>query len=288
MSRIAYVNGRYTAHRGAQIHIEDRGLQFADGVYEVIAVVGGRMIDTERHFVRLNRSLGELQIAMPMSQPALTTVLDEVIRRNRVAEGIVYLQVNRGVAPRNHAFPAAVKPSVVVTARAARPATAAVLHEGVRVVSVPDQRWHRRDIKSVSLLPNVLAKQIAAEAGAFEAWQIDGDGYITEGSQSNAWMVDADGVIRTRAASNDILNGITRLRILELAQAAGLTVEQRAFTLDEAMTARETFLTGTSSFVVPIVQIDDTVIGNGQPGSITEQVRDLYLDYARQEAATPS
>mgnify|MGYP001258821018 CR=1 FL=1 len=278
MSRCAYVNGRYVRHGSATTHIEDRGMQFSDGVYEVIAVVDGALVDAGPHHDRLERSLAALRIASPMGRAALESVLCEVVRRNRVREGIVYLQINRGVAPRNHAFPTDSRPSMVVTARRGRPATAEVLTTGVRVVTVPDIRWRRRDVKSVSLLPNVLAKQSAAEAGAFEAWQVDDDGLVTEGSQSNAWMVDADGGLVTRPASTDILSGITRMRIIELAQAAGLAVAERAFTVVEAQEAREAFLTSTSSFVVPVVQIDDAVIANGRPGAVTEQVRSLYLD----------
>ncbi len=284
MSRWAYVNGRYVRHASAQAHIEDRGMQFSDGVYEVIAVVGGNLIDAELHYGRLARSLGELDIAAPMDRRPLAAFLREVVRRNRVEEGIVYLQINRGVAPRNHVYADGLRPSMVVTARRGRPASNAALTEGVRVITVPDLRWRRRDIKSVSLLPNILAKQAAAEMGAFEAWQIDDEGYVTEGSQSNAWMVDSDGTILTRPASNEILSGITRARLLNLARGAGLAVVERAFTPDQAVRGREAFLTGTSSFVVPVVQIDDSMVANGRPGAVTEQLRALYLDFATREA----
>jgi len=283
MSRVAYVNGRYLPHAAAQVHIEDRGMQFSDAVYEVMAVLDGRLVDRPWHHERLERSLGELQIAVPMGRPALDAVFDEVVRRNRVVEGIVYLQVGRGVSPRNHAFPVRARPSIVVTARRARPATAVALTEGVKVVTIRDLRWLRRDIKSVSLLPNVLAKQGAAEAGAFESWQIDDDGLITEGAQSNAWIIETDGTIVTRPESNEILSGITRRRLIELARADGLSVEERPFTAAQAAEAREAFLTSTSSFVVPVVQIDDAVIANGQPGTITERLRSLYTDFARND-----
>ncbi len=285
MSRIAYVNGRYLAHASAQVHIEDRGMQFADGVYEVVAVLGGKLIDRDWHHQRLARSLGVLGIALPMERGALDAVLDEVVRRNRVDEGIVYLQVGRGAAPRNHVFPADVRPSVVATARAARPATARALIEGVRVITVADQRWRRCDVKSVALLPNVLAKQAAAEAGAFEAWQIDDKGLVTEGAQSNSWIVDGDGTIVTRPESNEILSGITRRRLLALVREAEMPVAERAFTPQQAKAAREAFLTSTSSFVVPVVQIDDAVVANGRPGAITEHLRSLYLDFAASPAA---
>ena len=283
MSRIAYVNGRYLPHAAAQVHIEDRGMQFSDAVYEVIAVLDGRLVDQLLHHERLERSLAELRIAQPMGRAALDAVLHEVVRRNRVGEGIIYLQVGRGVSPRNHAFPQQVKPSMVVTSRRARPATAEALTEGVKVITVPDLRWLRRDIKSVSLLPNVLAKQGAAEAGAFESWQVDGDGMITEGAQSNAWIIEADGTIVTRPESNEILSGITRRRLIGLARAGGLKVEERAFTSAQAAEAREAFLTSTSSFVVPVVQIDDAVVANGQPGTMTERLRTLYIDFARND-----
>jgi D-alanine transaminase len=280
MSRIAYVNGQYTRYADATVHIEDRGMQFSDGVYEVIAVVKGHLVDRDLHQLRLERSLGELEIALPMSRLALFSILAETVRRNRVVDGFVYLQVGRGVAPRNHAFPHNTKPSVVVTARRVPPGKASVLADGVKVVTVPDQRWTRRDIKSVSLLANVLAKQNAAKVDAFEAWQIDSSGYVTEGAQSNAWIVEQDGTIVTRAESNDILSGITRHRLILLAREAGLKVEERSFTPEHAKAAREAFLTGTSSFVVPIVRIDDETVGNGRPGSITERLSALYSDFA--------
>ena len=280
MTRIAYVNRRYVPHHSAQVHIEDRSMQFADGVYEVVAVLNGKLVDREWHHERLERSLGELGIAIPMSRAALDAVLEEMVRRNRVDEGIVYLQVGRGVAPREHTFPVHVRPSVVATARSARPASASTLIEGVRVVSTHDQRWERCDVKSVALLPNVLAKQAAAEAGAFEAWQVDADSIVTEGTHSNAWIVDHDGAIVTRPESNAILSGITRRRLLAVARNAGLPVVERAFSLDEAKAAREAFLTSTSSFVVPVVQIDDNVIANGRPGSVTERLLALYLAFA--------
>ena len=280
MTRVAYVNRRYVPHHSAQVHIEDRSMQFADGVYEVVAVLNGKLVDREWHHERLERSLGELGIAIPMSRAALDAVLEEMVRRNRVDEGIVYLQVGRGVAPREHTFPAHVRPSVVATARSSRPASASALIEGVRVVSTHDQRWERCDVKSVALLPNVLAKQGAAEAGAFEAWQVDADSMVTEGTHPNAWIVDHDGAIVTRPESNAILSGITRRRLLAVARNAGLPVVERAFSLDEAKAAREAFLTSTSSFVVPVVQIDDKVIANGRPGSVTEHLLTLYLAFA--------
>jgi len=286
MSRIAYVNGRYVPHGQAQVHIEDRGYQFADGVYEVIAVSGGELVDEAWHCDRLERSLDELEMAMPMARGPLGVVMREVIRRNSVRDGIVYLQVTRGVARRDHAFPAAgVRAALVLTARATKPPSAQVLETGVKVISVPDIRWERCDIKSVALLPNVLAKQAARAADAYEAWQVDADGYVTEGSSTNAWIIDADGTLITRPAENAILNGITRRRLIELARASGVTVEERAFTLEEAKRAREAFITSTTSFVLPVVEIDDAVIGNGRPGSLSLDLRAQYQAFMRGDAA---
>ncbi len=283
MSRIAYVNGRYVPHGAAHVHVEDRGMQFSDAAYEVIAVIAGRPIDWDWHHERLERSLGELDIAAPMSATAMSAVVSEIVRRNLIDDGIVYMQVGRGVAPRNHAFPAAAAPSVVMTARRINPAGSPASSAGVRVITIPDRRWQRRDIKSVSLLPNVLAKEAATAAGAFEVWQIDADGYVTEGAASNAWIVDTAGAIRTRPASADILSGITRRRLIALAKGAGIAVVEAAFTPDEAMAAREAFLTSTSSFVVPVTEIDDAVVANGQPGATTERLRDLYAAFAREQ-----
>jgi len=279
MSRIAYVNGQYIPHRRAAVHVEDRGYQFADGVYEVIAIKRGRMVDLKPHFERLERSLGELKIAEPMSRAALTFVLEQVCRRNRIRDGIVYLQITRGVAPRDHQFPADPKPAVVATARNA--ASKAPLREtGVSVVSIPDIRWKRCDIKSVSLLPNVLGKQIAVEAGAYEAWQVDTEGMVTEGTATNAWIVTNDGEIVTRQAGEAILSGVTRLAVRALAKQDGLTLIERPFSVDEAKAAKEVFLTSTTSNVMPIIEIDGAVVGNGHPGIVTQQLAALYERFA--------
>jgi D-alanine transaminase len=278
MSRIAYVNGSYVPHGEAVVHVEDRGYQFADGVYEVIALQGGRLIERELHLDRLGRSLGELQIDWPMSRAALSVVMAECVRRNRVREGIVYIQMTRGVARRDHAFPQESRTSVVITARSQTP-SAKIFLQGVKVVSVPDIRWRRCDIKSVSLLPNILAKQIAKEKGGYEAWQVDPDGYVTEGSSTNAWIIDQNGAIVTRHLENAILSGITRLMLVDLARRDGIELIERAFTLEEGKEAREAFLTSTTSFVLPVVQIDDRVIGNGQPGSVTLRLREIYENY---------
>jgi D-alanine transaminase len=279
MPRLAYVNGRYLPHRDAVVHIEDRGFQFADGVYEVVAIAEGRLADFEGHMTRLARSLAELRIEWPMSRSALQVAMHELVRRNRVRNGLLYVQVTRGSAPRDFKFPKAARPTVVLTARSvARFASPEQIAQGVPVITIPDIRWLRRDIKSVALLPQVLGKQQAAEAGAFEAWQIDRDGMVTEGCSSNAWIVTADGVLVTRHADNLILNGITRQNLLRLAEAAGLRAEIRAFSLAEVWTAREAFLSSASTFALPVTRIDGQPVGEGKPGPVTRQLRAAYLE----------
>jgi D-alanine transaminase len=283
MSRIAYVNGRYLPHGEASVHIDDRGYQFADGVYEVIAVQSGELIDEALHLARLDRSLGELRIAAPMPRRALALVLREVIRRNRVRDGIVYLQASRGVAPRDHPFPADIRTSLVITARRGRPANPKALSEGIRVITIPDIRWARCDIKAIALLPNVLGKQAAREAGAYEAWQVDENGMVTEGTSTNAWIVTQAGELVTRQASNAILNGCTRLALLDIARRVGLTFVERSFSVAEAMAAREAFLSSTTTPVLPIVRIDETVVGDGRPGALGRRLRELYAAHSREE-----
>ena len=282
MSRIAYVNGRYLPQRAATVHIEDRGYQFSDGVYEVCEVRGGCVIDQRRHLAQLKRSLGELDIALPMSETALGIIMRECMRRNRVHNGIIYLQITRGVARRDHAFPPpGTHPSVVVTARnidfASNERAAA---EGLAVITVPDNRWQRVDIKSISLLPNVLAKQAARERGAKEAWFIDGKGQVTEGSSSNAWIVTKGGKVVTRPADNGILRGITRSVLIDVIKAQGLELEERPFTVEEAQGAREAFLTSASQIVMPVVRIDDRPVGNGAPGSVATALRAEFHRHA--------
>src|SRR5262249_45519093 len=282
MSRIAYVNGRYRPHRDALVHIEDRGYQFSDGVYEVCEVSAGRLVDERRHMERLQRSLAELGIRLPMTLPALSVVLHETIRRNRVRHGIVYLQITRGVARRDHAFPAAdTHPAVVVTARNLDPArNERVAEDGMAVVTVADNRWARVDIKSVSLLPNVLAKQAAREQGAREAWLVDAKGFVTEGASANAWIVTNDGKVVTRPADHAILRGISRTVLLDVIAALGLTLEERAFTVAEAYAAREAFVTAASQIVLPVIKIDGRPIGNGHPGLIATELRREFHRHA--------
>lgn len=285
MSRVAYVNGRYVSHRVASVHIDDRGYQFADGVYEVVAIVAGRFVDEAPHLDRLERSLKELRMTMPMTRRALEFVIREVVRRNRVRDGIVYLQMSRAVAPRDHPFPKDPKTQIVAWARNSKPAPASVAEDGVRAITMPDIRWGRCDIKSTALLPNVLAKQLAREAGAYEAWLVDEAGNVTEGSSSNAWIITPKGELVTRSTDNAILSGVTRRTVRELAKEEGLRLVERSFSLAEAKGAREAFVTSASSPVVPVTQIDDQVIGNGKPGSTTLRLRERYLRYMS-EAST--
>jgi len=282
MSRIAYVNGRYVAHRDAMVHIEDRGYQFSDGVYEVCEVRDGRLIDERRHIDRLQRSLGELKIAMPMSRAALGVVMRETVVRNRVSDGIVYLQITRGVARRDHAFPPdGTPPALVITARSierSRGESEAV--KGVSVVTVPESRWARVDIKSVSLLPNVLAKQVAKEQGAREAWFVDKGGFVTEGSSSNAWIVTADNKIMTRPADNSILRGVSRTVVLDVMKGLGVTLDERPFTVVQALAAREAFVTAASQIVLPVVRIDGKPVGDGKPGPVASALRREFHRHA--------
>jgi D-alanine transaminase len=282
MARIAYVNGRYQPLREAAVNVEDRGYQFSDGVYEVCEVRGGRLIDQRRHLQRLVRSLSELKIPLPMSLSALGMVMRETVARNRVQDGIVYLQITRGVARRDFSFPAAdTAPSVVVTARSLdHAANEKIASSGIDVVTVPDNRWGRVDIKSVSLLPNVLAKQAAREQGAREAWFVDGEGRVTEGSSSNAWIVTGEGKVVTRPADHAILRGITRTVLLDAISAQDLTLEERSFTVDEAYAAREAFLTSASQIVMPVVRIDSKPIGNGAPGLVATALRREFHRFA--------
>jgi D-alanine transaminase len=282
MSRIAYVNGRYLPMRAATVHVEDRGYQFGDGVYEVCEVRGGRLIDERRHMARLLRSLDELRIRVPMSLASLGIVLREVVARNRVSYGVVYLQITRGVARRDHAFPVPdVPPSVVVTARALNRARNETLaSKGIAVFTVLDNRWGRVDIKTIGLLPNVLARQAAIEQGARDAWFVDASGNVTESASGNAWIVTQAGTVVTRPADNAILRGITRTVLFEVIKAQGLAAEERAFTLTEAYATREAFITSASQIVMPVVKIDDRPVGNGQPGPIATALRRAFHDFA--------
>ncbi len=284
MSRIAYVNGRYVRHAEAAVHIEDRGYQFADGVYEVITVKNGHLADEKGHLQRLERSLTELRIDRPIAATVLPFLLREIVRRNRLHDGSVYLQITRGVAPREFAFPASARPALVITARPAAKGINAKQEQGVSIITVPDQRWARRDIKTIALLPQVLAKQAAVEAGAYEAWMILPDRTVSEGASSNAWIVAQDGTLITRQANRAILKGITRNSLSVLAERLGMRIEERPFTLAEARDASEAFLSSANTLATPIIAIDGQPIGQGKPGPTVTALRRAYLDYA----ATPS
>jgi D-alanine transaminase len=275
MSRIAYVNGRYLPHAAAGVHIEDRGYQFADGVYEVCEIFHGCIVDETRHLDRLARSLAELRIGWPVARAALSRILRETVRRNHVREGSVYVQVTRGVARRDHFFPTApTPPALVVTARSTdRAAAECLAQDGIAVVSVPDIRWGRVDIKTIGLLPNVLAKQQAREAGGREAWLVDASGHVTEGGSTNAWIVTRDGRLITRHADEHILAGVTRRAVLDIVSRRNLTLEQRPFTLAEAADASEAFVSSAGNLVMPVVRIDGRAVGDGRPGPVALALR---------------
>jgi D-alanine transaminase len=282
MSRIAYVNGRYLPQPQARVNIEDRGYQFADGVYEVVHLYDGRFIDEERHLARLERSLRELRIAMPMSRAALLRVLAEVARRNRVREGLLYMQVTRGVARRDHAFPKpGTPPALVVTIRRVPPYPRDVEAWAAAAITQPDLRWARCDIKSVALLPNVLARQAAREQGAAEAILTDRDGMVTEGAATSAWIVDAAGVLRVRHLDHAILPGCTRAALLDLLAAEGIACEERAFSVAELRAAREAFITAATTFIKPVLRIDGQKVGDGRVGPVARRLFDLFARHVK-------
>lgn len=276
MSRIAYCNGRWLPITAPALSVEDRAAQFADAVYEVIKAIDGRACDLDRHLDRLDRSLAAVRLAWPMSRRALATVIAAALDRSALREAAVYLQVGRGAAPRFHPFPKHGRSSLVVTVRRAPFPGRRELDEGVKVISLPDERWAHCDIKSVGLLPNVLARQRAAEAGCREAWLVDADGHVTEGSGSNAYIVDRDGRLITRPLGPQILGGVTRSVLLELARADGIEVVERSFTLGEALAAREVLLSSTTSLLLSVTEIDSRPIGNGHPGSVGRRLFGLY------------
>ena len=280
MARYAYVNGRYVDHRDASVHIEDRGYQLADGVYEVVGVRDGKLIDEGPHIDRLDRSLGELRIAWPVSRPTLGFIIRELMRRNRLRDGLVYMQVTRGVARRDHGFPTTpVKPALVMTTKNTKRAEADA-GAGVAVKSHPDIRWGRCDIKTVALLPNVLAKQAARESGAYEAWLVDDEGRVTEGASTNAWIVTQDGELVSRQTDNGILAGITRHTLTSMVDALQLKVVERPFTLAEAKKAKEAFITSATAFVTPVVKIDGEPVGDGRVGATARRLREEYVRFA--------
>lgn len=277
MSRIAYVNGCYLPRADARVDIEDRGFQLSDGVYEVVYLSGGRLIDEGLHLDRLDRSLRELRMDPPMSRAALRHVLLEVARRNRLRDGLLYMQVTRGVARREHAFPTnPVPPTLVVTIRRVPPFPKDVMQWTGAAITHPDLRWARCDIKSVGLLPNVLARQAAREQGAVEAILIDRDGMVTEGAATSFWIVDAAGVLRTRPLDHAILPGCTRAALVDLLRENGITFEESRFSEQDMRTAREAFITGATTFVKPILRIDHRPVGDGVVGPVTRRLFDIF------------
>ena len=277
MSRIAYVNGAYVSHREAAVSIDDRGYQFGDGIYEVVYIIDGHMADEEAHLDRLERSLREVDMPMPVRRSVLKMIMARVMRLNQVQTGLVYLQITRGVARRDHKWKTDLKPALVVTAKNTM-AKVPVDVAAVSVITVPDQRWERRDIKTIQLLPNCLAKQQASLAGAYEALMTEPDGTVTEGSSSNAWIVTKDDVLITAPATHKILNGITRRAVMAVAQELQLRIEERHFTVDEVKSAKEAFLTSASSHVTAIGMIDGEPIMDGQAGMVAKRLRMAYIE----------
>lgn len=286
MTRIVYVNGRYLPYARAKVHAEDRGFQFADAVYEVCEVKGGGLVDETRHIERLTRSLGELHLPQPMTPRALARVMRETIRRNRVSDGILYLQVSRGARPRDFLFPTtSVSPTVVCLARSVSPhRLEAAAERGIAIKTMPDIRWGRCDIKTVMLLPAALAKEAARKDGAKEAWFVDEQGFVTEGASSNAWIVDKEGRLVTREASPAILRGVTRTTLMDLLGRENIEFVERPFTVEEAKAAREAFITSATNIVMPVVQIDGQPVGNGAPGLLTQRLRSEFHAVAERGA----
>jgi len=280
MPRYAYVNGTFARHNEANVHIEDRGYQFADGIYEVVALINGKMADERGHLDRLERSLNELSIAMPVPRSTLSLLMRELVRKNRLRNANIYIQITRGATKRDFKFPGAdVPPSLVMTTWPFKFHGNAAVTNGAKAISTPDIRWKRPDIKSVALLPQVLAKQHAIEKGAYEAWMVDTDGHVTEGSSSNAWIVKG-GKIITREATQSILRGVTRTAITKICTELQMTVEERPFTLKEAYEADEAFNTSAVALVVPIIELDGHKVGTGQPGPVAKRLYEEYRAYA--------
>jgi D-alanine transaminase len=280
MSRIVYVNGVYVPEEEAEVSIFDRAFLFGDAVYEVTAVLGGRLVDFEAHLARLDRSLGEIGLDHPINHEGLHELHEELIQENKVDEGIVYLQISRGPADRDFAYPEASEPTIVAFTQARPLLDNPDAATGVKVITIPDIRWKRRDIKSTSMLAQAMGKQAAKLKGAYEAWMVE-DGYVTEGTSSTAFILDAEGVVRTQPLGTHILPGVTRRAVLRLAQQEGVRVEERPFTVEEAYQAREAFLTAASAFVLPIVEIDGRAIGDGNSGPVSRAFRQLYIDEVR-------
>mgnify|MGYP001176960197 CR=1 FL=1 len=283
MSRIAYVNGSYIAHNSASVHIEERGFQFADSVYEVVYVYKSKLIDQKRHLDRLDHSLNELMIEWPVKRSALEIIIKQIIKKNLIKTGLVYLQVSRGSSPRDFPFPKGVKPTLVVTARPLKPFNPENALKGMEVTTLPDIRWERCDIKTTQLLPAAISKQKALDSGVSDAWFVNEDNIVTEGTSNNAWIVTQDNKLKTRPASHAILNGITRQAILELAHLENIDVSEEAFSLEEALNAKEAFVSSASACVKPVTKINDHVIGDGQVGEITRKIAQYYVGFLEKQ-----
>jgi len=280
--RMSYVNGAVIPHAQARIHVEDRGFQFSDGIYEVMAVLDGKLVDSAAHMARLERSLSEIRMGMPMTARALVMVMRELLRRNRIFMGLVYAQVTRGASPRDFRFPVKETPqSLVITCKKLDLFRAGIMERGAGAITVPDLRWLRRDIKSTGLLAQVLAKQRAVDAGAYEAIMVDGQGFVTEGASTNVFIVDKGGTLITRPADTMILSGVTRRSLLELCRRSGIPLEERPFAPEEMLEARECFITAATTWCLPIISIDGRAIGGGVPGPICARLRSIYTDYVR-------
>lgn len=284
MSRIVYVNGAFVPEEDGKVSIFDRGFLFADAVYEVSTVIDGKLVDNDAHLARLRRSLKELAMASPATDDEIVAVQKELIARNGLTEGTVYLQVTRGAADRDFAYPKDVAPTLIMFTQARSVIDSPKAESGIKVISLPDIRWRRRDIKTVGLLASAMAKQAAAEAGCDDAWFVE-DGFVTEGGSNNAFIVTQDGTLITRQLSTDILHGITRAAMLRLADEDKVAIEERPFTLDEALTAKEAFITSASTFLFPVVAIDGNTIGDGKPGPVSKLLRRHYIDAARAAVA---
>lgn len=280
MSRTVYVNGEYVPEEDAKVSIFDRAFLFADGIYEVTAVLDGKLVDYEPHMERLHRSLRELEMAQPVSDAAIREMHEELIKRNNLTEGLIYMQITRGVAERDFAYPNDAKQTIVAFTQVKELANSAQARTGIRIITIPDIRWQRRDIKSTGMLAQAMGKQAAKQSGVDDAWMVE-DGYVTEGTSNTAFIVVDGNKLVTRPLSNSILPGITRRALLKLAESGEITVEERLFTVDEALGADEAFLTSASSFVMPVIEIDGTMIGGGQPGAITRKLRETYIAEAR-------
>jgi D-alanine transaminase len=280
MSRIVYVNGSYVPEEEAKVSVFDRAFLFGDGVYEVTAVLDRRLVDFDAHLARLDRSLKEIALAAPISHSDLRELHEELIMRNEVGEGIVYLEITRGAADRDFAYPENAAPTIVAFTQSRPLIDNPYAMTGVKIITIADLRWKRRDIKSTAMLAQAMGKQAAKLKGAYEAWMVEG-GFVTEGTSSSAFILDALGVIRTQPLGHHILPGVTRRAVLRLAALEGVTIEERPFSVAEALAAREAFMTAASAFVLPVVEIDGIAIGDGRPGPVARAFRKLYIEEAR-------